>query len=53
MMVDGPATGHYLRKDASLEVRVLGLPLGDGRNDAERDDLVTHLAEVLVRSLEA
>ena len=36
-----------------LKIRIHALPVSDCRDDAERDDLVTHLAEMCIRSVES
>ena len=41
-----------LSNKSMLQVRVYALPVSNCRDDAERDDLVTHLAEMCVRSIE-
>ncbi|GEM_PF-5116017 len=48
----GLTADHYFIPNIILKIRILFLPVCNGGNDTKGNDLIAHLAKVLVRSLE-
>ena len=48
----GLTADHYFIPNILLKIRILFLPICNGGNDTKGNDLIAHLAEMLVRSLE-